>query len=713
MKFLTTSLLAVCSVLYAQEQIDLKAFKIDHRAADASSLDLSFLLDAPAGKDGYIQVRDGHLVKPDGTRFRIWGVNITPVAAGSVHFPVKGDAAFWAKTLARLGVNCVRLHMVDQEAPKGIIAPGREDTRSFDAEQLDRLDFFIAELKKHGIYSNLNLNVSRGYKAGDGVYDYNLIGRGKALTYFDPRLIELQKEYATKLLTHYNPYTKSEYRNEPAIAIIEIVNENSIVTAWMRGRLRGSKTGGAPVEWQDITPHYAQELDRLYNEWLSQKLSPSVLAKLRAEAGVKDGAGVPRLTPDQFAAASKTRFETELSFYMALEDTFFGDMKELLRQKLGSKSLLVASSDYSFGISYYPQLSSYASLDIVDGHGPWELRPMVSDPLNSIPVRLSRTAVAGKPFTVSEHNHRFPNDYLSEGIPLLAAYGAFQDWDGIFLYTFETKEPFYVPFNGTRADLSHDPVKIPNVAAGALMFLRSDISAARETVARTYTREQVFESARLPGSEQVYFTPGFSASVGLRHESRIGSFDGAPTRKLSYEEKSPIVSDTNQLAWYFTPHAGPLTTEIDQKFSNLVGPSRAKDLPGMVTVDTPRTQALIGFLSAYNNRVANLSAEIHNKFATLVLTSLDGKPIARSARMLLSAGARVTNTGDGPPTRIEPVAGKIVLRNLESGSAVYCSPLDGAGRPKLPRTAARKTADGWEISIGEAVTTWYEINVTR
>ena len=65
-------------------------------------------------------------------------------------------------------------------------------------------------------------------------------------------------------------------------------------------------------------------------------------------------------------------------------------------------------------------VTSTSMLDIVDSHGPWEMRPMVKERLNSVPVRVSRSAVAGKPFMVSEHNHRFPGDYTSEGIPISA-----------------------------------------------------------------------------------------------------------------------------------------------------------------------------------------------------------------------------------------------------------------------------------------------------
>ncbi len=61
----------------------------------------------------------------------------------------------------------------------------------------------------------------------------------------------------------------------------------------------------------------------------------------------------------------------------------------------------------------------------------WATCPMVNDPLHSTVVQLSRTAFAGKPYTVSETNHPFPNEYASEGIPILAAYAGFQDWDMI------------------------------------------------------------------------------------------------------------------------------------------------------------------------------------------------------------------------------------------------------------------------------------------
>ncbi|MCP5116468.1 MAG: hypothetical protein GY953_37035, partial [bacterium] len=187
---------------------ELQPFEINWRDNTGSPVDVSFLLDAPAGRDGFITVNDGHLVTPGGERFRIWGVNLSMQG----NTPDKDLAPVYADFLARHGVNCVRVHHFDWPTPRGIIDASRDASRHFDADKLDRFDFFFAELKKRGIYVNLNLNVGRKFKAGDGVKDADKLGYAKALTYFDSRLIEIQKEYARMLLTHRNPYTGAEYR---------------------------------------------------------------------------------------------------------------------------------------------------------------------------------------------------------------------------------------------------------------------------------------------------------------------------------------------------------------------------------------------------------------------------------------------------------------------------------------------------------------------
>jgi len=147
---------------------------------------------------------------------------------------------------------------------------------------------------------------------------------------------------------------------------------------------------------------------------------------------------------------------------------------------------------------------------------------------------------------------------------------------------------------------------------------------------------------------------------------------------------------------------------------------------GLVTVDTARTQAIIGRRPAEPKALRNLAVEVRNNFAATVLTSLDGAPIATSRSMLLVTGSTVANTGQQwnekrtslvnwgtAPTTIEPVTGVVTLRNLTNVKSLEIVALDGAGCAIGDAVQARKTAAGWEFEIGATPTPWYRITGTQ
>jgi hypothetical protein len=237
---------------------------------------------------------------------------------------------------------------------------------------------------------------------------------------------------------------------------------------------------------------------------------------------------------------------------------------------------------------------------------------------------------------------------------------------------------------------------------GAMIFLRGDVAKARETVTRSYTREQVLEMMRMPMSAMPSFTPGYPARLPLVHETRIKCLDCPATAAAAPPDTMPIVSDTGQLTW-------------------LVDDGKN----GVVTIDTPRTQALVGFVRQTHARTTNLAADISTPFASITLSSLDGKPIDHSNEMLLTTTARVKNTGmewnarrsvtsvwGTAPTLIEPVKGWLQFHDLAGVIDITATPLDGAARP-LPPIKARLLENGWELPIGTPATTTYLIHVYR
>jgi len=709
----------------------LQPYPVNHELRVDSDADVRFLHDGPAGSHGFIQVRDGHLYRPDGKRFRCWGVNLTGFSVGSAEIPPHAEAEENAAELARLGVNCVRMHFLDmpvsqgtkeddrggtplprKNTPSGLIADG-PTSRTLDPAALERLDYWFAQLRKNGIYVDFNLNVGRTYRAGDGVPDWDLIGSAKAYTYFGPELVALQKEYAKQLLGHRNQYTGLRYADDPAVVIVEVVNENSLLEFWMRNWLRGERVKGGANYQLDMTPHYEALLVGKYNDWLAKNRTPAQIAQLHAMAGIAADKPVPFMRRGDHPDAPRLRLDAELAFLTQVEIDFHAEMKRFLKDEVGVKSPIIPMADHTYFIANQPLMRTAMKSDIVDAHVYWQHpaiygkrnEPMVNSPELSIIQKLARSAAVGKPFTVSEVNHPAPSEYSAEMIPILASYAALQDWDGIFFYTWESKlHGQWTPHVTGEFDIVLDPAKIAQLPAGAMIFLRGDVSAAKQVLTRSYSTDQISEAARLPRGEMPYYTPGFDKTIPLVHGSRVTCLDCKPSLPAPLPPANPIVSDTGELSWKT---------------------SDGKD--GIVSVDAPRSQALVGFVRA-NPKVEtrNLSAEIKNDFAAITLSSLDGKPINLSNLLLLTTTGKVENTGQkwnarrtmltdwgGAPTLIEPISGWIQLKDLEGALDVSAQPLDGSARPIGPAIKGKMIEPGWEIAVGTPTTTSYLIRVAR
>ena len=222
-----------------------------------SPTDASSLNPVPAGVNGRLSAKNGHFYDEKGTRVRFVGVNIAADAA----FPTHADAVKIAARLHKYGFNIVRLHHMDTDwAKTSLIDRTIDDTQHLNKEALERLDYFVAQLKKNGVYANINLKVSRVFKIGDGLPDTDKLGYAcKPVDYFDPKMIALQRKYAQDLLTHVNPYTKSRYVDDPAVAVVEMNNENTLIGNNWFGSL-----GGLP-------DYYRKELAERWNGWLKLK----------------------------------------------------------------------------------------------------------------------------------------------------------------------------------------------------------------------------------------------------------------------------------------------------------------------------------------------------------------------------------------------------------------------------------------------------------
>lgn len=231
-----------------------------------SALDLSGMNPEPAGARGRVIVKGGHFAtEADGNRIRFWGCNIS----SEQNFLSPGDADILARRLAQGGINIARLHHMDN--PWGTATGGsiwskdRPDHLQIDAGQLDKLHRLVAALKTRGIYSNVNLKVSKTLVPEDG-FPASIAQTPpfqKQVDYFQHRMVELQKEYARQLLTAKNPYTGLSLAEDPAVAVVEINNENSLL---------GQRTRDAGRRLEQLLPEpFRGELAALWSQWLAKK----------------------------------------------------------------------------------------------------------------------------------------------------------------------------------------------------------------------------------------------------------------------------------------------------------------------------------------------------------------------------------------------------------------------------------------------------------
>ncbi|MEM9159931.1 MAG: carbohydrate binding domain-containing protein [Verrucomicrobiota bacterium] len=225
----------------------------------------------PAGKFGSVVVDGENHFSVGSERIRFFGVNITSASC----FPSHENAEKVAARLAKFGVNAVRFHHMDNNWGPSLIDYSQGNSRSLHAGNLEKLDYFVAELKKWGIYSNINLINSREFMSGDGLpseIDGMDWKAGHLIGFLYEPFRDLEKEFAASLLNHVNPYTGLTYAEDPAIAFVEVNNENGLFQQYFDGTFDG---------WPDV---FKNMLQSEWNIWLQSNYATTAEAETAWEA---------------------------------------------------------------------------------------------------------------------------------------------------------------------------------------------------------------------------------------------------------------------------------------------------------------------------------------------------------------------------------------------------------------------------------------------
>ena len=366
-------------------------FVISYDAPD-NVTNVSNWLAKPAGASGFVRAT-GERFSTEAGPIRFWATNLCFEAC----FPSHEDAEKVAARMARLGINCVRMHHMDARSIWG----SSENKTIIDPERLAALDYLIYQLKEHGIYTNINLHVSRtlgekeGFPHADKKPKYD-----KGIGNFEPRMIELQKKYARDLLTHVNPHTKTSYCEEPAVAMVEISNEDALFDIWNRGDL------------DDLPEPYATTYRELWNTWLTKKYGTTETLKKAWNVGASP-LGDELLTDPEFEQPMGRNWsiQTDSQSKVDVSTTDDGpEGKRALRveiQQMGRESWvpqmwhgkLAVKKDQPYTVSGFVRVGEARKLGVncMMNHDPWQrvgLSSRIDAGTDWTPFRLTFVAQA-------------------------------------------------------------------------------------------------------------------------------------------------------------------------------------------------------------------------------------------------------------------------------------------------------------------------------
>ncbi len=670
------------------------SFVIPDSDTSHNVVDMSFLNNSVAGSAGYVRIENGHFVDGNGARIRFFGTNLTFNSC----FPDKQTAVLIAGRLKKLGMNVVRFHHMDNQAAPGGIWD--QSMNELDKGQLDRLDWLVYQLKIHGIYSNINTHVSRNYPGCnyDGIDQFNY---GKAIDQFYRPYIEMQKDYARKLLEHKNRYTGTTYNEEPAVAFVEVNNENSLISNWhLLPKLNDQHKAALIKQWKEwLSAHLEYKAKTGYN---------SDLMGIIAEYGEK--------TPE-------IQKEMMWSFLMDREMNFASEMISYYKKELKVKANIAESQAYYSGaqgvwresqVSDFDDMHSYWEHPDFPGKSwsatDWRIRnsSMVSDKQTGTLAWFATHRIAGKPLTISEYDHPAPTFYCAEMFPMLTSFAAFQNFDGIYHFTFDE------PYDKGRIDnffsSAGHPLKQIFVPAGAVLFRMGAVDAGQHAVQLGLPHSSVIanmvktgDKIRLHVSNMKYVWNDAGLYPGLVIQRPVNVNTAATEFGLSEKitaTDGPWESETGQIIWDTRDSAN-----------------------AVYRINSPAAKAAIGYIGGKIIDLGNLTIAMDTtryNWATITATSLDGKPLEVSSRILLAAAGRVENTGwkwdaakttlggdwGKAPTMAEGIPAEIIFRNT---SGFKVSALDPAGNP-VTDVPVLKKGDEQFFGIGaQYKTLWYII----
>lgn len=595
--------------LIVTEGKDWKSLSWSHDIEPGSILDFtSQYSQEPVGKWGRVVVRDSHFEFENrpGIPVKFHGVNVGFGACFMEH----AQSEQLARQLRMLGYNILRLDHFDRE----LLDAHAADSHTLDPGKFERFCYFIAQLKKEGIYVTWDLYFFRDFRAEDSVLNRPYFREIKPLILVDALARKALTEFARVFLTTVNPYTQMPLSIDPVLATTSTMNEDFLLV--------NTRT------YPDVT-HLQHQA---YEKWLASH-------NLDKNASTSS----PLFTRFIYESAVLAHRSLQNSLrQIGLRTPFTANNTE----RLMASNLLYDAFDYVDNHFYHDHPTFVGKGWTV----PYAFSCASSVKLNASTLRsVFPTRRFDKAFTITEYSHVMPNPYRAEGGPLVGGYAAFQDWDMLcrFYYGGQFVEQVLAPARMEKFAIVNDPMNIMAERIINLLFRRGDVAAAQKRIAYVLEPEQVFTPGMdLSTHSSTYSELGLLTGVGTITPKALSAKSPSGCVALVGDEKTAPMTDQINLP-YLRADSSLLvkliekgiisSSQVDLKNSSYTsdtGQLKINSRSGWFHVQTPRSQAIV--LTDKGSHVTDLlSVENASGPVTVFVTAMDQQTISLSKRILL------------------------------------------------------------------------------
>ena len=695
----------------------------DMRVKKSSALDLShYFVEGEAGKYGRVIVSPRGTMafekKPDeDVRFKSYTMNLAEFFRYRKGAERKAALKTFAEQIKINGYNCVRMCFENYKS---------YDERGNFADNMDALDYFFSELKKNGVYVHL---VITWLELGESMEE-----RGKLppegttrddsklrCLFGEPKAWQGWKNIAELQLNHYNPYTKLAWKDDPMFVQIEHFNELSIVLSRLK---RGT----------EATQRFILEK---WRGWLEKRYG--TIEKLNAawnEKGFLYNSGTFKYTGWEGVGAPFVKNPDWQAFALECKTEYLAYCNRVVRG-LGYRGIIASENitsapaqnppraemfDSIIANTYYAHPSNFNTKNVST-----KQTSCVGEFFPNLASVISRRC-PDRPIGITEYNHCWWNKYRYEMLGTFAPYAAFHNMSMLTIHEnsvssgIEERERMRRRV-GTFTVVS-SPVARASEVFAASFFVRGDVKPAKRRVdfviEDAYLQKNRNEAYRAANSEQmkVALITGFAVESGHTVPEAVRNVKVKPA-----DMKMPPIgsSDTIMEDWFQdvlpSENGGGFNlggfvakmrenkilpkrniTDIDAGvFQTDTGEIVFDASKKSVKIRTPKSQLAV-LEKSEKTDLGDLKILSTSVSAAIGITSLDGKPIRESSRLILAYATDEANTdmrasfdrqraldfGKAPILLRKGVLRANLKLDASKKYAVYPLCLDGTRRAPIP-----------------------------